>query len=63
MGTAVSMMKAPSPDVDEEVTLHSLALAGNEEAVSDFLKQHASTDINKLDEYVRDPRSLVKSLC
>jgi acyl-CoA-binding protein len=53
MGTSVSSMAYPGPDLGEAQTLHGVAIAGDPEKLNEFLLANPGTDINALDEFVR----------
>ncbi|KAJ8591521.1 ankyrin [Rhizopogon salebrosus TDB-379] len=51
MGTSVSSMAYPGPDLGEAQTLHGVAIAGDPEKLNEFLLANPGTDINTLDEF------------
>jgi acyl-CoA-binding protein len=53
MGTSVSLLINPGPDLGEAQTLHGLAIAGDAEKLMAFLRANPAVDINARDEFVR----------
>lgn len=53
MGTSVSSMVNPGPDLSEAQTLHGVAIAGDPEKLNEFLLVNPAADVNARDEFVR----------
>jgi hypothetical protein len=53
MGTSVSLLVNPDPDLGEAQTLHGLAIAGDAKKLMAFLLVNPAVDINARDEFVR----------
>ncbi|KAG2150099.1 hypothetical protein BD769DRAFT_1708184 [Suillus cothurnatus] len=51
MGTSVSLLINPGPDLGEAQTLHGLAIAGDAEKLMAFLRANPAVDINARDEF------------
>ncbi|KAG1908186.1 ankyrin repeat-containing domain protein [Suillus fuscotomentosus] len=51
MGTSVSLLINPGPDVGEAQTLHGLAIAGDAEKLMAFLLVNPAVDVNARDEF------------
>ncbi|OJA16130.1 hypothetical protein AZE42_00113 [Rhizopogon vesiculosus] len=52
MGTSVSSMAYPGPDLGEAQTLHGVAIAGDPEKLNEFLHVNPAANINARDEFV-----------
>ncbi|OAX44193.1 ankyrin [Rhizopogon vinicolor AM-OR11-026] len=51
MGTSVSSMAYPGPDLGEAQTLHGVAIAGDPEKLNEFLHVNPAANINARDEF------------
>lgn len=51
MGTSVSLLVNPGPDLDEAQTLHGLAISGDAKKLTAFLLANPAIDINARDEF------------